>query len=154
MKKHLVFACLLLSFWDLTAQFTVNVTIPEVKIEDSAFEKILDQVTMNSCIQETPDQFFLVEFFLSDYRNKYFYVQIWPLVVNELVSQHIGGFKIIRGKYYLFPKKMPEGLTSTVPNSSKTICLKTPLPSTGPDYYFLIVGVTNDFYQILWNSCK
>lgn len=138
---------------NMVAQSIVNVIIPEVRFVDSTFEDILNQITDAACIQEAPDQFFLVEFFLSDFRNNYFYVQLWPLVINELVITNIGGYTKMNGKYFLFPKKAPNNIITTISNSSKTIILKTPTPSTGPEYYILIVGVTNDYYQLLWNSC-
>jgi len=137
----------------MIAQSIVNVKIPEAHFVDSTFEDIINQITTASCIQEAPDQFFIVEFFLSDFRKNYFYVQLWPLVINEPVVNNIGSYTRINGKCLLFPKKMPNNIITSISNPSKTIILKTPPPSTGPEYYFLMVGVTNDFYQILWNSC-
>lgn len=154
MRKIYFFILLILFIGKAMAQEKKYTALPEMNFIDRKLEKTIYEISTNDCFKNAPYKFFIVDMFLSDFSKNNLFIKIKPLIINDEVIQNIGCYKKINGKYYLFPKNVPDKVLTIIPGSSSFICLETPPPFYGGDYNFIIVGMTNTYYQVLKKTCS
>lgn len=155
MKKAILFVfALTLSYAVIAQSKKAMVLLPQIYIMDLKLEKMLREISTHSCFQDAPDRFFLVDFYVSELSDNHIYLNIKPLTINESVIRNIEGYKLIQGKYFLFPKHITSQVISVIPGTAKFMYLETPIPYMGGDYRFLIEGFINVYYQILYSTCS